>query len=207
MIIISPVFRKRFRLVLACVLIVLGAAACVHAVRATRAQRLYLETKFGLFRDWPSGSRPITDSEAVAIRAHRAYSLYPENYYFPIYAAQHALQDALQATHSGDFDAHVSRAAFFSRQAMAINPYAPEARMIHAAILAEDNRLPEAIAYWRDQVVDREFWDRGNHDFMVRLYLRSSRPEDLQAAIDSLPFVGDRGLREELRQFKRAAGQ
>lgn len=193
-------------MVVACLLVVLGATACVHAVRAAFAQRLYLETKYGMFRHLKWETLPVLASEDVAARAFRGHKLYPENYYFPTYAAKQALVDAMQAKDSAAFTEHLSRADYLIRLAVAINPYEAESRMLNAVIMAEDGRLQEAIAYWRDEVLDREYWNPDNHNFMARLYLRSSRTEDMKAAIGELPLVNDREMREQLRELKKAMG-
>lgn len=191
-------------MVVSCLLVVFGAAGAVHAVRAAFAQRIYLKTKYGMFRGLQKEKRPIEASDAVAAQAYRAYKFYPENYYFPTYAANRALVDAMQATDSAMFNEHLSRADYWVRLALAINPYEAESRMLHATILAEGGRLQEAIAYWRDDVLDREFWNPGNHNFMARLYLRSSRIQDMKAAIAELSLVNDNETRKELRQLKKA---
>jgi len=206
MTILQPLFRRRFRMVAACLLVVLGAAAAVHSIRAAFAQRLYLETKYGMFRGLKNEKRPIEASDAVAATVFRAYKVYPENYYFPTYAANRALVDAMQATDSEAFNEYLTRADYFVRLALAINPYEAESRMLHATILAEGGRLQEAIAYWRDEVLEREYWNPDNHNFMARLYLRSSLIEDMKAAIGELSFVNDQETRKELRQLKKAMG-
>lgn len=203
----SPLFRRRFRLVVSCLLIVAGAAGAVHAVKASLAQRLYLETKYGFFRNLKSEKPAVTAGVEVGVRAYRAYALYPNNYYFPTYAAKCALVDATAATNSADFRFHLARAIYFSRLAVTMNPYEAEGRMLYALILAEDNRPDEAIAYWRREVLDREFWNPDNHNFMTRLYLRSSKTDDLVAAVAELPFVNEGDLRKTLQQLKKSLGQ
>lgn len=203
---LQPLFRRRFRMVVSCLLVVLGATAAVHAIRATLAQRLYLETKYGFFRDLKREKLPVQNSEDAADRAYRAYKLYPENYYFPTYAAKLALTDAMLATHSAAFNEHLSRADYLIRLAVAINPYEAESRMLNATIMAEDGRLQEAIAYWRDEVLEHEYWSPDNHNFMAQLYLRSLRTQDMKAAVGELPLVNDREIREELRKLQKEMG-
>ncbi len=203
----SPLFRRRFRIVLSCLLIVAGAFGTVYAVKASVAQRLYLKTKYGFFLNLKCEEPSTTESLEVGARAIRAYSLYPKNYYFPTYAAKCALSDASAAQNSTDFRSHLTRAIYFSKLSVAINPYDEEGRMLYALIMAEDGRPSEAIAYWRDEVLDREFWNSENHNFMARLYLRSSKIDDLKAAVAELPFVSDADMRKTLQQLKKGMGQ
>lgn len=205
---LQPLFRRSFLIVVSCLLVVMGATATIHAVRAAFAQRFYLEAKYGLFRGLKREKLPIEISDDVAAQAYRAYKLYPENYYFPTYAANRALVDAMQeATDSVAFNECLSRADYFVRLALVINPYETECRMLYATVLAEDGRVQEAIAYWRDEVLEREYWNPDNHNFMAQLYLRSSRIEDMKAAVDELAFVNDKEIRNALRQLKKAMGQ
>ncbi len=206
MMIFSPLFRRRVRLVVSCLLIVTGGAGAVHAVRASVAQRLYLETKYGFFRSLTWEKPPVTRSVEVGVRAYRADALYSKNYYFPTYAAKCALVDAMASTNSTDFSFHLTRAIYFSRLAVAMNPYEAEGRMIYALTLAESGRVDEAIAYWRDDVLEREFWNPENHNFMARLYLRSLKTADMMAAVAELPFVSDGDMRKKLQLLKKSLG-
>ena len=90
---------------------------------------------------------------------------------------------------------------------MGINPYEAEGRMVYALTLAEDGKIAEAIAYWRNQVVDREFWNTDNHNFLANLYLRSFSVEDMELAVAELPFVGDNDLRKKLQKLKKTLGR
>ena len=207
MAIFSPLFRRRFRMVVSCLLIVAGAFGTVYATKASLAQRLYLKTKYGLFRGLEREIPSTAEGLEVAARAYRAYALYPKNYYFPTYAAKCALEDATAAGNSADFRSHLTRAIYFSKLALALNPYEAEVRMLYTLILAEDGKPDEAIAYWRDEVLEREFWNSGNHNFMARLYLRSSKIDDMKAAVAELPFVSDADMKKTLQQLKKGLGQ
>ena len=199
-------FRNRFRMFVACLLIVLGVSGMVHAVRASIAEHLYLKTKYGLFTGYAFGVPKLERGPEVFSRAYRASELYAANYYFPAYAAKCALYDALSAQHSEDFRSNLARAHYFARQAVGINPYEAEGRMVYALTLAEDGKIAEAIAYWRDQIVEREFWNTDNHNFLARLYLRSSSVDDMELAVAEIPFIGDNDLRIKLQKLKKTLG-
>lgn len=207
MAIVAPLFRKRMRMIVSCLLIVAGAFGAVYAVKASLAQRLYLKTKYGLFRGLERETPSTAEGREVGARAYQAYALYPKNYYFPTYAAKCALDEALAAENSADFRSHLTGALYFSKLAMAINPYEAEGRMLYALIMAEDGRPTEAIAYWRDTVLEHEFWNSDNHNFMARLYLRSSKVDDMKAAVAELPFVSDAEMKKTLQQLKKGMGQ
>lgn len=203
----SPLFRRRCRMVVACFLLVAGLFGVVHSVRATVAQRLYLKTKYGFFRGLACEVPKLEGGMEVGVRAYRAYDLYPANYYFISFAAKCALSDAGRATSSEEHKTHLDRSLYFSRLAVALNPYDAEARGVYAFALAEGGRLSEAIRYWRDDVLAREFWNSANHDVLAWLYLRSPSPADMRLAVKELPFVGDKELRTRLRKLERQLGK
>ena len=200
-------FRRPCRMVVGCLLVVAGLFGTAHAVRAAIAQRLYLKTKYG-FAGGPVA--PVAKTEAaveVARRAHAADRLYPHNYYFPSYAARRALTEAAEAKSSAEFRDALAAAQFFARRAVALNPYDGESRMLHALAMAEDGRVREAIDYWREAVIAREYWSEANHEFLARLCLRSRDPEDLAAAADELPFARDPELRTKLLRLRKQLGK
>lgn len=205
--IFSPLFRRRFRMVVACLLLVAGFFGVIHSVRAAVAQCLYLKTKYGFFRGLKREVRNLDGGLEVGVRAYRAYDLYPANYYFPSYAAKCAMSDASRAASSVEFKTHLDRSLYFAKLAVALNPYDAEARSVYAFALAEKGRLSEAIQYWRDDVVEREFWNSGNHDVLARLYLRSPHPSDMKLAVMEIPFVDDRNLRAQLWKLEKQLGK
>ena len=200
-------FRRPCRMVVGCLLVVAGLFGTAHAVRAAIAQRLYLKTKYG-FAGGPVA--PVAKTEAaveVARRAHAADRLYPHNYYFPSYAARRALTEATEARSSAEFRDALAGAQYFAKRAVALNPYDGESRMLHALAMAEDGRVREAIDYWREAVIAREYWSEANHEFLARLCLRSRDPEDLEAAADELPFARDPELRTKLLRLRKQLGK
>lgn len=200
-------FRRRFRMVVACVLVIVGLFGVAHAVRAAIAQRLYLETKYGFAGGPIAPVEKTTDAAEVARRAHAADRLYPHNYYFPSYAARCALAEAVVAHTSEQFRDALAGALYFARRAVAINPYDGESRMLFALATAEDGRVREAIDYWREAVLAREYWSEANHEFFAKLCLRSRDPADLAAAADELPFARDPELRTKLLRLRKQLGR
>ena len=200
-------FRRRCRLVVGCLLVVAGLFGTVHAVRAAIAQRLYLKTKYGFAGGVIDPVEKTESAVEVARRAHAADRLYPHNYYFPSYAARRALTEASAARSSEDFRDALAGAQFFAKRAVALNPYDGESRMLHALATAEAGRVREAIDYWREHVLAREYWSEANHEFFVRLCLRSRDPADLAAAADELPFARDPELRTKLLRLRKQLGK
>ncbi|MGI5867877.1 MAG: hypothetical protein ACOX9C_00325 [Kiritimatiellia bacterium] len=207
MFLFSGSFRRRCRIVIGCVLIVVGLFGALHAVRAALAQRLYVKTKYGFAGGLTA---PVAKSESVAEvarNAHAANRLYPHNYYFSSYAARCALEEAVEARSSTEFRDALATARFFARHAVALNPYDGESRMLHARVMAEEGRVREAIDYWRTEVLAREYWCEANHEFFARLCLRSRDPADRAAAADELPFVRDPELRAKLIRIRKQLGK
>ena len=201
-------FRNRARVVVASILVVAGLFGAIHAVRATIAQRLYKKTKYGFVgAPFVPPVAATADAAEVARRAHFADRLDSRNYYFPSYAARCALEEAGRATSSEAFRDALAGALYFAKRAIALNPYDGESRMLHALALVEDGRVREAIDYWREAVIAREYWSDANHEFLARLLLRSGDPADLAAAADELPFARDPELRKKLLRLRKQLGK
>ena len=182
----------------ACFLIVLGGWGAARSYKTAKAQKIYYTTRFhnGEEKD----SIPLM-SMGGAVDA--AMKLYPYNYYFLMYACRNALNDAQNASTKEEYDFYINWARQYVRRAMALNPYQAQIRWLHAEILAESGKVDEAIDYWVNDVVDREFWNSSHHEFLVRLYLRSTKSGSLKKAVDELPFIKDAELRKRLTKLQK----
>ena len=211
----APV-RRDLRLVLGCLLFAAGLFGTSRAARAAVAQRVYHGAKHGFFRDTAREVPPVVDyrnpgadvepakfaedAAELARRARRAAELYPHNYYFPAFAAQSALIQSGWARSRAEFDDCVLAALYFSREAVALNPYDTEAREARAEALAADGQIEEALDFWRP-IVDREFWDPRVHDEYARLLLLEGSRRSLELAVREKPLVGDSYLRGRLQNL------
>ena len=168
---------------------------------------MYKKTKFGFFGGHGKEVSATSSASHAASQAFKAAELYPHNYYFPAYAAKLAFEEALAAGSSIEYSEKIKMALHFSKMAVNINPYDSEARMLYAHSLAEKGEVAEAISFWETQVIDREFWNFHNHDFLARFYLRASDPESLEKAVREIPLVGDAELRKEPTELKKLIGR
>lgn len=194
--------RHRYQLILACCLIASGAYGLIYASKASIAQRLYLKTKYGFKPSLVHATSPITDTDVASASAQLASRLYPHNYYFPAYVAKCALTQAASATDSVSYRNYLNQALYFSKQAVALNPYNDEARITYALALADSDNLQEAIEFWKSQVISREYWILFNQEFYARLCLRSTDPKDLQEAVWTAPLIRDPTLKKKLARLK-----
>lgn len=214
----APV-RRNVRLVLGCLLFAAGLFGTIRSARAAVAQYSYHRAKHGLFRDTSREVPPVVDyrdpagdsdpdrfAEAAAElqrRARRAAERYPDNYYFLVFAAQSALIQSSWARSRSEFDDCVLASLYFSREAVALNPYLTEAREARAEALAAAGQVGEALDFWRP-IVEREFWYPRVHDEYARLLLLEGSRRSLELAVREKPLVQDPALRRRLERLGKS---
>ena len=212
---------KWIRIVCACVLAVCGATGLFRSVRSGLAQERYFRFKYGHM----IGTRwevPPAVSTNVVVKYHtlpgllpgildsceESHRLCPENYYFPAFAAQHALWVALTDTDPVAFRRHFGAAEHWSAIAMSLNPYDIENCHIHCRLLWEKGERDEAIAFWRDHVVARRFWNPDARSFLVDLCKRNGDYSVARREAAFLPSATAtiRGLEKVQRRRAAALG-
>jgi|LSQX01.2.fsa_nt_gb lipopolysaccharide biosynthesis regulator YciM len=199
----SKTFRVKIDIVLASLLFICGIFGFIYSVRTSIAQISYKKVKYGFFPGTRKEVPQIYNSIEASRKAFNAQKLYPQNYYFPSYAAFCSLENAYDADSREEHRQHIERAMHFSQLALNINPGEPEARMVYALALAEKGEVNESISYWESEVVKKEFWNPAHHEFLAKLYNRASDPENLKKAVNELPFIHDSELRKELIELKK----
>lgn len=196
----------------ACLLAVGGAWGVAYGLRASVAQTLYKYAKFGLLVDTPFASaRP--DHNQVARLCEVSTRLYGRNYYFATLTSIRSLEAALMASDRETFRRYLGRSDHWTRVALALNPYNIETLQVKCRLLQEQGDKAGAIAFWRDVVLEREFWNPRRHEYFVELCLKAG--EVTQAIEASRWLRGGPTLkkvrlidqrRKALRQ-KKASGQ
>lgn len=176
-----------FLTVVGAVLLVLSVAGAVFAAKAAVASRLSFQAQFGSGCD---------DVEQVLDHCRIAYSLYPHNYYFSIYAAEMAYYRAPEV--QGRIRAHrLRQASLWCDRGLKQNHYKSQLRRLKTRFLWEES--PEkAIAYWRDYT-EWHFWEPFNHATLAELQARAGEFEEAEK---SLAWVKvDPGAHEAARRI------
>ncbi len=207
---------KWIRIATACALAVAGGAGILVSLRAGLAQERYFRYKYGHFNG-TSKEVPAVDFTVPGADRSRlpevldaceiAHVRYPKNYYFPSYASHQALIAALMDDDPVAFRRHFGSAEHWNRIAYALNPYDIEVCYIRCRILWEKGDRKGAIAFWRDTVVAREFW---NPDLRAHLVDLCRRAGDNSLAIREARFLwnGTSTVRSlEKLQTRRSAVQ
>jgi len=194
MAIVTRTRARMLRIACACVLVVAGGWGLALSLRAAAAQVLYKQAKYGFFLKTPLERPPPADADQVLRLCRLAQRLYAANYYFPILASIRSLEVALQATNREEFHQTFGNAEHWNRVSIALNPYNIEAMHVKCRILQERGDMAGAIAFWRDVVVEREFWNPRHHDILVELYLKAG--ETTQAIEASRYLRGGETLRK-----------
>lgn len=188
------------QIVCGCALVVAGAWGVVRSVRAGTAQRVYKRAKYGFFLGTRAEQPRVADASEVLRMCERAHATYPLNYYFPVHASVVALGGALAARDYGDFLRLLRAAEHWNRVSIALNPYAIDAMHVKCRILREKGDLPAAIAFWRDVVLEREFWNPDRHETLVNLYVKAGQTTK---AIEAARWLPGGALRQHVLQLEQ----
>ena len=97
------------------------------------------------------------------------------------------------------FRRHFGAAEHWSNIALSLNPYDFENYHLHFRILWEKGERDEAIAWWRDTVLAREFWNPDLRNHLVDYCMANG---DYSIARREAVFL--RGGSKELRDFDAA---
>ncbi len=191
---------KWVRIVAACVLMVSGGAGVFAAVRTGWAQERYFRVKYGHMLGTRYQVLPTNDLKTVLELCEQAHDAYPDNYYFCTYASLTALEYALSESDELVFRRHFGTAEHWCKISRGINPYDIEACYIWCRILWEKGDRKGAVAFWRDEVVAREFWNPELRLHLVDLCRRSGEYSEARRQAAFLPgFL----RRQELKKLPK----
>ena len=173
---------KWIRILVGSALAVFGATGLVVSIRSGLAQELYFRYKYGhlVGTRWEVPpfvpTNLVEKAEVVPERlpellqaCERANRLCPENWYFPSFTAHQALWVALTDDDPVEFRRHFGQAEHWCRIGRGINPYDIELAYIWCRILWEKGERDEAIRFWRDDVLARQFWNPVIRQELIRL--------------------------------------
>ncbi|MGN0845259.1 MAG: tetratricopeptide repeat protein [Kiritimatiellia bacterium] len=195
-------FRHLFRVVICSLFLFVGFGGLLHSFSACRAQRTYLRNKYGFFRGMSLEVPKQMNADAAARDLRAVSSSYGSNYYFPAYVANLYLNELHSATNWAEYVAARDGALYFSREAVALNPYNDEARYTRLYALTAAERFPEAIAYWRT-VLETEYWVPEYHNEYAKILLREGSSTNLMEAAKERSLVSDRNLRNRLQKMAK----
>lgn len=178
--------ERWLRLVCGCILVVVGLSGTVQSVRAAAAQSLYRRTKNGFFAGTSAERPPLADAVTVLRNCEQAYRWYAPNYYFADLASIRALESALRATTAEDFQRFFGASEHWNRVSIALNPYNIDAMHVKCRLLREKGDMAGAIRFWRDVVLEREYWNPDHHETYVNLLLKAGETTKAIAAAQAL---------------------
>ena len=195
-------FRHLFRVIICSLFLFFGFGGLLYSVSVCRAQRTYLRNKYGFFRGTSLEVPKQLDADAAARDLRAVSSSYESNYYFPAYVAMLYLQALNSATNWAEYVSARDGALYYSREAVALNPYYDEARYARLYALMAAEQFPEAIAYWKT-VVDLEYWVPEHHNEYAKILLREGSSTSLTEAAKERSLVSDRALKARLQKMAK----
>lgn len=197
---------KIVREVIVCLFFVIGIVGVAYSLKCVKAQQIYVKAKYGV--SCPGlKTEPIKSGQELFNLHDLANTSYPHNYYLHSYVAKELVaytkeSIANQTITFEEFTNLARKALFYARLAVQTNPYDDECRLVYQDALVLNGRIDDAVKYW-ETVVDLEFWHRRHHNIMAELYLMSSLPNSYSLAVEEIPHVSDKKLRDKLLVYKK----
>jgi hypothetical protein len=139
------------------VLVLLGFAGMVEAIRAGWAQAIYQDTRYG-------AGLPMGPEETGRWCA-RAYRLYPHNVYFSIWTARKAFYEDADKPLTPE---RLALARVWCERGLRQNFHKTSLRLLMTHLLMRDD--PAAALAWWKRYVDWHFWAPYNHAVLAELY-------------------------------------
>ena len=171
-----------------CLCITVGGYGLIHSVKASLSYKTYKRIKYGHFTKTAFEIAPECMPTNILPACERIMNLYPHNYYAAVLAANAALDYALEDHESSIKERWIRTAQYWDDMGMRLNPYNVEVYSAHARVLQETGKSLEASRFWRETILEREFWNPDRHDTMAQIYLRAGQ---LDRAVEELPWVRD----------------
>jgi len=99
------------------------------------------------------------------------------------------------------FERYKRSAKRWDDEGMRANPYNSEVCYNHVRILQEEaGGIYGGISFWRDVVLEREFWNPDRRVVMAQLYLRAGM---ISKAIGELPWLPGGDVRKKVEAAKQ----
>jgi len=174
-------------LLVGCLCVTIGGYGLFYAVKASLSYKAYKHVKYGHFTGTALERAPVCSPTDVLPACERMMALYPHNYYATVLAAQAAFAYALEDHESHVKERWIRTAQYWDDMGMRLNPYNVEIYSTHARILQKTGKPLEASRFWREVILEREFWNPDRHDMMAELYLHAGQ---IDRAIAERPWVG-----------------
>ncbi len=175
----TPYLRRSFLFGSACLLLASATIGLIHAVRATVAQGLYWQCKFGSVSSYPSWTR----LSATQRRCEMAHRLYPYNYWFCIWTAELAWYSRLDP-HGQEMVETMHVAELWCDRGLALNPWKSSLHLLKTRLLQRRN-VADALHQW-ETYVNWHFWDPYHHAVLAEL---RALVGDFVGALESLDWV------------------
>lgn len=169
-------------------LVALSTALLVHGKRASLAQALYFQSKYG----------PETEGAQGVLRRNQvACRLYPFNVHAFTWTAQRAYREALVRTRH-ERETWFELAEWWCDRGLRLHPRRRELQYLKARLLSHRD-VPAAARQW-EAYVDWHYWEPANHVFLAELYAQAGDREKTQSTL-ALLKVRPRDYKEAQRRL------
>ncbi len=162
-----------------------------HGARAAVAARYSWAAQHGV---------GAPDVEKILESCHRAYVLYPWNYYFSIYASEMAYYRADEVK-GGLRAERMRQAELWCERGLIQNGYRSQLRRLKTRFLWEHSPS-EAIAYWEAHT-NWQFWEPYNHETLAGLYAKYGEFDKAERELQLLKNFATYGATQTLIESEK----
>jgi len=164
-----------------------------RGIRASAAYFLYHQARYGSAAE---------DLSSILAGCATAYRYYPYNYYFAIWAAEHAYYEG-EAAEGKEREYLMRTADYWCERGLRLNPYKSQLRMMRARLIGMVSPA-EAAEYWADYV-DWHYWEPFNHCALAEFYAKAGDFDKAFKAIEvikGMPYY-EEGMKRINEQWRR----
>lgn len=173
-----------FIAVIGVLIVIISAAGLKSSLQAGIAQAYYRQAKYGM---------PRAGMERVLELSHKAYGLYPHNYYFSILAAEMAHQ-ASGSVQASDKRRLMDQSIIWCDRGLVQNWWNGSLRRLKARHLWQESPV-QAIMFWK-AYTEWQCWEPYNHSTLAEMYAGVG---DFEKAEQSLRLASGTPEGEEAR--------
>ena len=165
---------RKYIICLGTLLLLTSVTGIVYASRVALAQGIY---------GWAKYMTPVADYGDVLDLSELALSIYSENYYACIFAAETAYFSSFKLPDK-DAAGNISKSLEWCDRGLQSNSFRMQLHRLKTYLMARHS-LSEAAKYW-EKCTDWQFWEPANHALLVELYAQTGQYEK---AVDSLMLI------------------
>lgn len=168
--------KTGFRFLAGPLVLLVSFAGIVHGVRASLAQNIYFQARYGALKN--------SGSELMLKACERSYQLYPFNYHLCSIATDVTFVEADSTSDPAIRDRLLLSSGKWCDRGLALNAYSRELNLRKAGLLgAGKGGAAKAAAHWA-RYTDWQYWNPVNHYILGQMYIWAGELGKAQSCAD-----------------------